>query len=110
MDFEGVESGAEWNVELDLQKFAEMEVLSWVSGSVVLAKAPGAGMAPWNLKKLMIWVQSGDRNLNSMLIKSSMDRGTWQATAHRVTNSQTQLKWLSTWDTHKVLSRYNDIN
>ena len=46
MDFEGVESGAEWNVELDLQTFAEMEVLSWVSGSVVLAKAPGAGMAP----------------------------------------------------------------
>ena len=29
-----------------LQKFVEMEILSWVSGSVILAKAPGAGMAP----------------------------------------------------------------
>ena len=26
-----------------------------------------------------------------------MDRGAWQATVHRVTQSQTQLKWLSTY-------------
>lgn len=28
-----------------LQKFVEMEVLSWVSGSVIVAKAHGARMA-----------------------------------------------------------------
>ena len=28
-------------------------------------------------------------------LENLMDRGTWQATVHRVTQSQTQLKWLS---------------
>ena len=36
-----------------------------------------------------------------------MDRGTWQATVHRVAQSQTQLKQLSTY-TNDFESRKND--
>ena len=35
-------------------------------------------------------------------LESSMDRGAWQATVHRVTKSWTQLKRLSTACTQKV--------
>ena len=36
-------------------------------------------------------------------LENPMDRGTWQATVHRVTQSQTQLKWLSMMMTASVL-------
>ena len=35
-----------------------------------------------------------------------MDRGAWWATVHRVTKSQTQLKWLS-MHTHKIREDVN---
>ena len=41
----------------------------------------------------------GEENGNPLqysCLENSMDRGAWWATVHRVTKSQTQLKWLST--------------
>ena len=47
------------------------------------------------------------------LLENPMDRGSWQAAVHRVTNSWTQLKWFST--AHICIQRsrlalYKDIN
>ena len=42
---------------------------------------------------------SGGRNGNPLqcsCLENSMDRGAWQAIVHRVVQSWTQLKWLST--------------
>ena len=38
-----------------------------------------------------------------------MDRGIWQATAHRVTKSQAWLNWLSTHSTHLLICNLEDI-
>ena len=37
-----------------------------------------------------------DNPLQHSCLENPMDRGAWQATVHRVANSQTWLKWLST--------------
>ena len=53
--------------------------------------------------------------LQNSCMENSMDRGTWQATVHRVAKSQTQLKQLST-RTHTIdrssliLAFYHKIN
>ena len=48
---------------------------------------PGSGRSPGG----------GHSNpLQYSYLENPMDRGAWQATAHEVVNSQTQLKWLST--------------
>ena len=38
--------------------------------------------------------------------RSPMDRGAWRATVHRITQSQTQLKWLGT---HTPVQVYRDL-
>ena len=48
---------------------------------------PGMGRSPG-------WRQ--DNPLQYPCLKNPMDRGAWQVTVHRVTKSQTGLKWLST--------------
>ena len=46
---------------------------------------PGSGTCPGE----------HDNPLQYSCLENSMDRGAWQATVHRVTNSQTWLKWFS---------------
>ena len=46
---------------------------------------PGSGRSPG---------EGHDNPLQYSCLESPMDRGTWRATVHRVTKSQTQLKWL----------------
>ena len=48
---------------------------------------PGSGRSPG---------EGNGNQLQHSCLKNPMDRGAWQATVHRVTNSQTQLKQLST--------------
>ena len=56
------------------------------------------------LQKTRVWslgledpLEEGLATHSSILAwKNPMDRGTWQAIVHRVTESQTHLKWLST--------------
>ena len=40
--------------------------------------------------------EGNSKPLQYSCLENPMDRGTWQATVHRVAESQTQLKWLST--------------
>ena len=40
--------------------------------------------------------KGGGNPLQYSCLENPVDRGTWQATVHRVTKSQTWLKWLST--------------
>ena len=49
------------------------------------------------LEILIRYPAGGPRNpLQYSCLENPMDRGTWPATVHRVTKSQTRLKWLST--------------
>ena len=45
--------------------------------------------------QILVWEDSHGTPLQYYYWENPMDRGTWQATAHVVTNSQTWLKWLS---------------
>ena len=59
---------------------------AWKSGDLGLI--PGLGRFP------------GEGNgypFQYSFLENFMDRGTWQATVHGITKSQTQLKWLSTY-------------
>ena len=47
--------------------------------------SPGLGRSPG---------EGHDNPLQYSCLESPMDRGTWRATVHRVTKSQTQLKWV----------------
>ena len=61
---------------------------------------PGPGRSPGG----------GDDNpLQSSCLENPMDRGAWWATVHRVAQSRTQLKWLSThtWVYIRYKSIYN---
>ena len=44
--------------------------------------------------------EEGHGNHNHSCLENPMDRGAWRATFHRVAQSWTQLKWLSTAHTH----------
>ena len=57
---------------------------------------PGLGRSPGG---------GHDNPLQYSCLENPMDRGDWWATVHRVTKSQTQLKWLST-HTYTINSRY----
>ena len=64
-------------------------------------------LVPWNL------ASPGARfGLQCSCLENPMDRGVWQATVHRVTKSQTQLKWLSMhvlWSEPPWAERRNDL-
>ena len=54
---------------------------------------PGLGRSP----------EAGNGNpLQYSCLENPIDRGTWQATVHRITKSPTQLKWLSTFSWIRV--------
>ena len=54
------------------------------------------GLDPWVRK--IPW-RGAWQPLQYFCLENSMDRGAWQAIVHRVTKSQTRLKWLSTQHT-----------
>ena len=70
--------------------------MGFPGGSVVkntLANAGDAGLTPGSGRS------PGGGNSNPLLyscLENLMDRGSWQATAHRIANSWTRLKQLST--------------
>ena len=52
------------------------------------------GYSPW-VRKTIPWRRAW-QPLQHSCLENPIDRGTWQATVHRVTKSQTRLKQLST--------------
>ena len=56
---------------------------------------------------LFVWDGEGNGNpLQFSCLENPMDRGAWQAMIHGVTESRTQLKWLSTLSVWEVLLTY----
>ena len=56
-----------------------------------VGSTPGLGRSPG---------EGNDNSLQYSCLENPMDRGAWWATVHRVANSQTQLKRLSTQAFH----------
>ena len=48
--------------------------------------------------------------LQYSFLENPMDRGAWWATVHRVTKSQTQLKWLSTHKQEWNIAIYSNVD
>ena len=55
------------------------------------------GFDPW--VRRIPWGRAHDHPLSCLCLENPMDRGAWQASVHRVAQSQTQLKRLSTHTT-----------
>ena len=77
----------------------------WLSGEELACQCRRCWFDPW------LGRSPGGRNVNPAqysCLENSMDRGAWWATVHRVTKSQTQLKWLST-QKHVVKHKRDNI-
>ena len=70
-----------------------MGLPGWLSGKECACNAKNAGLIHGSRRS-----PRGEHSnpLQYSCLENFMDRGAWQATAHRVTKSQTQLKRLST--------------
>ena len=74
--------------------------LSWASQVALVVKNPSANVGDIRDVGLILGVgrspgEGHGSPLQYSCPKNPMDRGTWWTMAHRVTKSQTQLKWLS---------------
>ena len=61
---------------------------------------PGSGRSP---------VEVPDNPLQYSSLENPTDRGTWQATVHRITKSWTWLKWLSKYHKWKIQNQFSEI-
>ena len=84
------------NVLIYLRVFSVIQLPWWLSGKESACNAGDTGdvgSIPGSGRSL----GRGDGNsLQHSCLKNCMDRGSWQATVHRVAKSWTRLKWLIT--------------
>ena len=75
---------------------------SWASPVALLVKNPPSGKEQVDIRDTGLIPQSGrspggghSNPLQYSCLEKPMDRGAWQTVAHRIVQSQTQLKYLS---------------
>ena len=77
----------------------------WASQVVLVVKNPSAnaGNIDWNLIPGLGRSQLQNYHSSILALRIPLDRGAWKCILHRVTQSQTQLKWLSRHDLREQL-------
>ena len=94
------------NITLNIERLRNKELYYWTiyqtSQVVILIKNVPAHAGDLRWVRKILWRRTCNPVRYSCL-ENSMDRGAWQATAHRVTKNRTQLKWRNTKHTFTPL-------